>query len=205
MNVLSFPEKALRQQRFSIDNEFYRGYQISINKRDDQYLGSVSLLNVNLLEVKMPNEEGLIQELRCFVDDHIHQRVSEHQNKKPSITEIANALLVGLPSVPVYEQSLCSYIWKSKKKTFLLETFPVNPQNPSTTSILLAFANLGRLLCDLLGYIPPTTMDGRDPFLAFLLAQENKRENYLNNGKPITLTLMDDFFNAIKALDRLPL
>ena len=205
MNVLSFPERACKHQHFSIDDEFYRGYQISINKSHDQYLGSVFLLNVKLLEAKLPNADGLIQKLRSFVDNHIHQRVSEHQNKKPSVTEIANALLVCLPSVPVYEQYLCSYIWKNKKKTFLLETLPVDPKNPSTLSVLLAFANLGRLVCDFMGYIPPTTMDGRDPFLAFLLAQENKRENYLNNGKPITLTLMDDFFNAIKALDRFPL
>lgn len=205
MNVFSFPEIAIKQQRFPIDEEFYRGYQIAINTSDDQLLGSVFLLNAKLLEVKMPNAEGLLQKLRGFVDDHIYQRVNEHQNKKPSVAEIANALMVCLPCMSVYEQSLFSYIRQSKKDTFLLDSLPVNSRDRSTTSILLAFANLGRLLCDFLGYIPATSMDGRDPFLAFLLAQENKRENYLNNRKPITLTLTDDFFNAINALDRFPL
>jgi len=201
MNVFSFPEIAIKQQRFSIDEEFYRGYQIAINISDDQHLGSVFLLNAKLIEVKMPNAEGLLQKLRSFVDDHIYQRVNEHQNKKPSVAEIANALMVCLPCMSVYEQSLFSYIRQSKKDTFLLDSLPVDSRDRSTTYIFLTFANLGRLLCDLLGYIPPTAIDGRDPFLAFLLTQENKREGCLVNGNTITLTLTNDFHNAIKVLD----
>lgn len=178
---------------------FYRGYDLLSRKENAKCIGELFKNDVRIAYCETTDLSSSLQHLRDIVDNLISKHISERMNAIPSQAELSEAIRLAYPHLSLAEKRLLSHFQSKSRRRFTLEELMMASDSQNTTGISLYMGQLGRMLCDLVGFEPPTPFDGRDPFLAQLIEAS---ENCSNEVKPVTITLTESFTQAISALHR---
>lgn len=199
MNIHSLNTIKSESQAGLPETSFYRGYDLISRQSNGKCIGEIFTQDVRVAYCETSISPNSLQHLRDIVDKLVLDKINDRMNAFPSTNEFRSAIRESYKYVPMTIKKLLTHFQTVGRHDFPLEELMLVSDSSNTTEVSLLLAELGRLLCDLVGFEPPTPFDGRDPFLALLVGST---ENCPNLEKPVTLTLTTNFAHALNEIER---
>tara|TARA_R110002072_G_scaffold172728_4_gene327035 strand:+ start:4477 stop:5064 length:588 start_codon:yes stop_codon:yes gene_type:complete len=177
--------------------ETYRNHRIVSYNENGKHIGEVLKNDIRIAYCESTGVTTLLQQLRTIIDDLIKQKNYIRKNAVPTQKQLINALEAVLPVLTDSQHAMLFYQVIHDNIGIDLEKLKSVAGCQNTTDIYLMLADVGRILCDEVAYVPPTPIEGRDPFVAMVLEPDSK---YANTESSIILKFQADFFSALKSI-----
>ena len=136
------------------ETEYYRGYNLSVQQDREKYIGEVFNGDIRLAYCEAESNESSLLHLRDIVDNLIREKTKKRRNALPTISELHLAIEKSSQFLPNPTRKLTEYIRIQGRIEYPLEELMLVSDSTNTTEVTLRFAELGRLLCDLVGFEP---------------------------------------------------
>lgn len=175
--------------------EHYRNYVLRSHLEKGLCIGEVFRSGVRVAYCESIGLVSSLQHLRSIVDGVIQQRVEEAANSRPKPEDLNRAIrTLHEDWLPAQRALLHAHLIKDNAPIDIVELARL-ARCQCTTQVHLLYAELARSLCDELTYDPDLPKDGRDRFIAVILAPQGDCHA---GDNVITLRLEDDVFSALR-------
>lgn len=179
-------------------NEIYRNHELSTHESSGTCVGQVCKDGQPIAYCEASEIHQSLQHLRSIVDEHLQEQYRAREHEPPSPEELQQAIAAIRPLLTPSQMAMLRIQTQQKDGAASLDALKSAGGCHSTTDVYFGYANIARILCDELAYMPPLDNAGRDPALALLLTESP----HPTPGEPtIVLTLQPDILQALISLD----
>lgn len=132
-------------------------------------IGEVFRENERIAYCESIDIESARQYCRQIVDTRIAEISSTQTGLPPDQTNLNQALRSIEEHLDARLRRILQAHWQHQNQALCIDTLKQVGAFDSTTAVYLAYAELARLLCDAMGYIPMTPRSGQDPYLSMII------------------------------------
>ena len=193
-HLLSFTEQAMP------------GYPVSINEHCPEHapesmcIGEVFHDNERIAYCESTDKDSARQYCRQIVDTQIAHTSAVKPAMQPGITDLAPALTAIREQLDSRLHGILLAHWHNDNKALSINALKQAGMYESTTAVYLAYAELARLLCDALNYIPMPPRNGQDPYLSLIIEtvepELHTSDSLALRLKPAIYQALESFFSA---------
>lgn len=202
-NNKSEPPKALKENTAPAPNqtntieEHYRHYILLFREQAELCIGEVFKHDDRIAYCESTDIDNARQYCRQIVDERILVDVAENAHVMPKPEHIVSAMRAINVMAEQPFQGLLSAHLHAHNQPISIEALKSAGQLKSTTAVLLKYAELSRLLCDALAYMPPTQSSGQDSYLGMLIQTE---EIDMQDASGVSISLKPAIFEALSQI-----
>tara|TARA_R110001592_G_scaffold10098_1_gene52572 strand:+ start:14199 stop:14846 length:648 start_codon:yes stop_codon:yes gene_type:complete len=181
-------------------NEHYRNHLLNFIEIEDLCIGEVFKSDERLAYCESVDIDSARQYCRQIIDEHLYDQNMINTNKVPNLDDVVKAMLSIQNQIDESGQLLLNTHLKNKNKMMQIDDLKSLGGLHSTTDVFLRYAQLARLICDALAYLPPVQASGQDPFLSLVIISQ---EPDINTSSGLSIALKPVIFQALKHINTL--
>jgi hypothetical protein len=194
------PDKAMSENGTNLVNEHYRNHLLNFIETEDLCIGEVFKDGERLAYCESVDVDSARQYCRQIIDEQLYEQNIANTNKAPNLADVIKAMLSIKNQIDERCQLLLTIHLKNENKIMQIDELKTLGKFHSTTDVFLRYAELARLLCDALAYLPSTQASGRDPFLNLVI---NSQEPDINASSGLSISLKPVIFEALQHISKL--
>ena len=163
-------------------------------------IGEVFRENERIAYCESIDKESARQYCRQIVDTQLARICATQTGLPPEQTSLNQALCAIEAQLDTRLRRLLQAHWQHRNQALSIDILKQAGTFDSTTAVYLAYAELARLLCDAMGYIPVTPHSGQDPYLSMIIEtlepDIHSSDSLSLRLRPSIQTALDQFFSA---------
>ncbi len=180
--------------------EHYRNHLLHYVESEDLCVGEVFKDSERLAYCESLDLESARQYCRQIIDDRFCEQSQSGNQKAPNLDAMITAMRALQNQLDKPCQLLLSSHLKNNNKLIEIDELKTCVGFHSTTEVFLKYAELARLFCDALEYLPPPQASGQDPFIGMMIQYQ---EPGINSTSGLSISLKPVIFEALSHITTL--